>query len=89
MSLQGITLYDYFSQAVPAHVSGGILIEEVLEFLALLFIEKEAIRTDELQSVPLGRIMAGGDRHSAAASLGHQLHGRRRTDAHVEDILAD
>ena len=72
--LERVPLLDPGADPVRAHARGRALVEDVEELLALLRAQVEPVRADELEGVPLGRVVAPGDRDPSGSVLpGHGL----------------
>ena len=66
------------------------LVVDVEQLAARRAAEEQSVAADELQRVPLWRIVAGRDGHAATGAqlADEQLHGRRRADPEVDDTAA-
>jgi hypothetical protein len=89
--LDRILLEDAGRDAVPADARDRALVEEIEQLLALDRAEVEAVAAHELERVPLGRVVAAGDRDAPARPEPRhgELQARRRADAEVAHLAAD
>ena len=78
------------TERVPRRTATGAALEQSLHFASLGGAEDAAIGTEQFQSIPRRRIMAGGDLDAAGRlqSPHGQTDGRRRRDAEIVDLAA-